>query len=622
MKPVRNIAVIAHVDHGKTTLVDALLKQTHVFRENQEEMHLEQILDRFDLEKERGITIMAKTCSVTFKDTLINIIDTPGHADFSGEVERTLGMADGALLIVDAQEGPMPQTRFVLRKALELNLKIIVIINKIDKKFARSQTTLNRLSDLFLDLATTESQLDFPVLYAIGRKGRVFTHPPQNADQPGSVVPLLDLILTHIPPPAGDPDHPFQMLISALDSDPHLGRIVIGRIKQGTVTTGQKVTLLPGNRRFPVEQVMVSEGLDRISVTQATAGDLVALTGIKTATIGQTLGQNAEVAPLPAPAIAAPTIHITLGPNTSPFAATEGLYSTGRQLQERLDRERENNVGLHIQELENGQFKLSGRGELHLSILLETMRREGYEMEVGKPEVITQIINGIEKEPIEEVNIIVPQAYIGVINQEFGRRQSQLIKMAAVSDQEVECIFTAPTRTLIGLRSLLLTLTKGTVAMSSQIIGFNPLGTALPQMRKGALLSATTGKASEYGLRNLKGRGFAFISPGYHVYQGMIIGQNAKDDDIEMNVTKEKNLTNHRSKSHQGITQLAPDIDLSLEQALDFLEKDELLEITPQSLRLRKKHLTDLERRRQQNRPPSHPATRETTNPKYSSPGI
>lgn len=599
MKHIRNIAVIAHVDHGKTTLVDAFLKQSHVFRDNQDEMQQELLMDSNELERERGITIMAKNCAISYQDYKINIIDTPGHADFSGEVERTLGMAEGALLIVDAQEGPMPQTRFVLKKALELNLKIIVVINKIDKKFARVDYTLHRLSDLFLDLATHEDQLEFPTLYSIGRQGKVFDTIPNDLTQPGTVMPLLDRIVSYIPEPAGDPEKPFQMLVSALDYDNHLGRILIGKIAQGKVSVGARVVNVSENKESRLDKLMVYRGMERVLTDQAEAGDIIAITGLADVKISQTVGENNQIPILPAPNVAEPTIHMVLGPNTSPFAAKEGQFTTSRQIEERLTRELENNVGLKVEKLDNGKFKLSGRGELHLAVLLETMRREGYEMEVGKPEVITKRIDGIETEPIEEVDVIVPKEFTGMINQEFGVRQAMLKHMEPVNDAEVEFIFTMPTRALLGLRSILLTQTKGTVVMSSQIVDFQPMGAHLEKLRKGALISATSGKAVEYGLRNVKGRGVSFITIGTQVYEGMIIGQNAKGEDIEINVCKEKNLTNHRSKSHQGITQLAPDIDMSLEQAIDFLEPDELLEITPLSLRLRKKLLTDIDRRRE-----------------------
>ena len=598
MNNTRNIAVIAHVDHGKTTLIDALLKQTHVFRDNQKEMSREQILDSNDLERERGITIMAKNCAILYKGTKINIIDTPGHADFSGEVERTLGMAEGALLIVDAQEGPMPQTRFVLKKAFELNLKIIVLINKIDKKYARVPITITRLSDLFLDLATTEDQIDFPTLYSVAKCGSVFTHLPKNASQTNTVQPLLETILSHIPAPKMEINKPFKMLVSSLDYDNHLGKIAIGKIYQGQLSLNQQLYIIPNGQSFPVENIFTYNGLDRQPVSTAMAGDIVAIAGSSTVAIGCTIAGNKQEISLPAPIVEPPTLQITIAANTSPFSGHEGLFSTSRQLEERLTRELENNIGLKLEKLDKGRFKVSGRGELHLSILLETMRRQGYEMEIGKPEVIVKRIDNILHEPMEEVNIIVPNQYIGIINQEFGKRQSQLVKMEPISDQETEFIFDLPTRALIGLRSLLLTLTKGTIVLSSQIINYQPLKAKLPKLRKGVIIAAVAGKVTEYGLKNLKGRGISLVKPGDEVYQGMIVGQNAKDDDIEVNVAKEKHLTNHRSKSHDGIAKLASDIEMSLEQSIDFLEKDELLEITPKSLRLRKRYLTGVDRRR------------------------
>lgn len=599
---IRNVAVIAHVDHGKTTLVDALLKQTNVFRANQEEMRQERILDRNDLERERGITILAKNCAITYNGVKINIIDTPGHADFSGEVERTLSMADGALLIIDAQEGPMPQTRYVLKMALALKLKVIVVINKIDKQYARVQESVKRIGDLFLDMATEDSQLDFPVLYGISRRGVVFTSLPDTIEASGSVQPLLDTILATVPAPSQMVDEPFKMVVSSLDYDPHLGRIGIGKIYQGVVRVGTKVTRTQQpSDVMTISSVMVARGLERVSVDVASAGDIVALSGLIGIAIGETIAEPGDTVPLTAPLVAEPTLHITLGANSSPFAGREGQFTTSRQLGERLKRELENNVSLRVEPLDNGMFKVSGRGELHLSILLETMRREGYEMEVGKPEVIIKEVDGIQTEPVEEVSVVVPSEYVGVVTQELGKRLATLVKMEPISELEVEFIYTLPTRAYLGLRNVLLTQTKGTALTSSQIIDYEPLGVLLPKMRRGALIAAVTGKAVEYGLRNLKGRGAAFVQPGDEVYEGMIVGVNAKDDDIEMNVCKEKNLTNHRSKSHKGITKMAPDVVLSLEQALDFLLDDELLEITPQSLRLRKKYLTVIERARARN---------------------
>ena len=569
------------------------MKQTHVFRENQEEMQQERILDRNELERERGITILAKICAIEYQDVRINIIDTPGHADFSGEVERTLSMADGALLIIDAQEGPMPQTRYVLKMALQLGLKVIVVINKIDKRHARIQESLKRVGDLFLEMATRDDQLDFPVLYAISRRGVVFQTPPANIDVEGSVKPLLDTIVATVPAPTSEVNLPFKMVVSALDYDPHIGRIAIGKVHQGSVVEGKKVvrTSKP-NEIMTITSVMVANGLDRVKAEKVDAGDIVALAGTGKLSIGETLAEPGDSEALVAPLVSEPTLHITLGPNTSTFAGREGQFSTSRQLGERLMRELENNVSLRVEILDGGKFKVSGRGELHLSILLETMRREGYEMEVGRPEVILKNINGVQSEPVEEVVIIVPSEYVGTITQELGARFGILQSMGPVGEEETEFVYRLPTRAYLGLRNLLLTLTKGTVIISSQIIGFEPVGQAISKSRKGAILAAESGTAVEYGLRNVKGRGISFIIPGTEVYEGMIIGINAKDEDIAINVCKEKNLTNHRSKSHKGITRMAPDVILSLEQALDFLGDDELLEITPVSLRLRKKYLS------------------------------
>ncbi len=595
---IRNVAVIAHVDHGKTTLIDALLKQTHVFRDNQQEMSQERILDSNDLERERGITIMAKNCAIQYQDTKINIIDTPGHADFSGEVERTLGMADGALLIIDAQEGPMPQTRFVLRQALKLGLKIIVVINKIDKPLARIPEVIKKTGDLFLELATTEDQLDFPVLYAIGRNGVVFTELPQNLEQSGDTTPLLEAIIKHLPAPTSNLSLPVKLVVSSLDYDSHLGKILIGKIYQGKLVIGQKLLLAGKNKSFTVEHLMVSSGLGRIPVESALAGDIVALSGTQNISIGDTVTDPSDPSPLPAISITEPTLHMTFGPNTSPLAGNEGEFGTSRQLEERLNRELETNLSLRVEKLPSGKFKISGRGELHLAVLLETLRREGYEMEVGKPEAVTKTIDGATQEPVEELTLIVQPEHVGAITQELGKRLAHLVKMDPLTSNETEFAYQLPTRNIIGLRSLLLTLTKGTVIFSSQIVGFQPVGKTLPKLRSGVLISATSGEALAYGLQGAQNRGTTFISPANKVYEGQIIGQNPRGEDIEINVCKGKKLTNMRSKSSDGIIQLAPPIELSLEQALDFLEPDELLEITPKSLRLRKKHLTEIERRR------------------------
>ncbi len=595
---IRNIAVIAHVDHGKTTLVDALLKQSHVFRENQEEMGQSQILDRNELERERGITILAKNCAIHYKGTKINIIDTPGHADFSGEVERTLGMADAALLIVDAQEGPMPQTRFVLKTALGLGLKIIVVVNKIDKSFARPADTVNKVESLFLELAQNDAQLEFPVIYAVGRNGTAWKELPSDPESKGDVLPLLDTIMEYVPV-AEHRDGPFKMVVTSIDYDTHIGRIVIGKIHQGKVEKGMKLIVTKNPSLISkVEKLFTYEGLGSIEVEGAESGEIVSFAGIQDVTIGDTVSDPSDTESLAAAAISEPTLHMTLGPNTSPFSGREGKFYTSRQIEERLNKELESNLSLRVEKLGNGKFTLSGRGELHLSILLETMRREGYEMEVGKPEVIIKVIDGVKQEPQEEVSIIVPNEFTGAITEEFGKRYAKMVHMGPLTDTETEFIYHAPTRVLLGLRSYLLTQTKGTVIYNSVIIGYEPMGKPLPKLRRGALMADSSGEALAYGLQNVQGRGITFIDPGTPVYEGMIIGMNAKEEDIAMNVCKGKKLTNMRSKSSDGVIQLTPATKYSLEQSLDFLENDELLEITPLNLRLRKKYLTDIDRKR------------------------
>ena len=436
MLNIRNIAVIAHVDHGKTTLIDAFIKQSHIFRDNEEEMSGTCLLDSNELERERGITILAKNISVNYKGTKINIIDTPGHADFSGEVERTLGMADGALLIVDAQEGPMPQTRFVLKKAFELNLKVIVVINKIDKPNANISSTEHKIGNLFLELATRDDQLEYPVLYAVGKTGKVFKTIPENFAQDGNVIPLLDEVISYIPAPSNNEQGSFKMLCSSLDYNSHLGRIVIGKIYQGTVKPSQKVLLLgETNKSVMIDKVYVSIGLSRAMVSEAKAGDIVALTGLSDANIGQTISTSGDMESLPSAKISEPTLHVTVGPNTSPLSGREGKYTTARQIEERLARELETNLSLKLEKLESGKYKVSGRGELHLAVLLETLRREDYEVEVGKPEVIYKTINGSQCEPTEEVNIVAPKEYLGTISQEIGKRLGHLIHMDPMNEK-------------------------------------------------------------------------------------------------------------------------------------------------------------------------------------------
>lgn len=598
MTKIINIAVIAHVDHGKTTLVDALLKQSHVFRENEVEMQATQIMDKNELERERGITILAKNCSIHYKDTKINIIDTPGHADFSGEVERTLGMASGALLIVDAQEGPMPQTRFVLRKALELGLKIIVVVNKIDKKFANPAATIQKVESLFLELAHDESHLEFPVVYAVGRRGVAFNDLPTSSEAEGTILPLLDKIIDSVPT-ALEKEGPFKMAVTSMIPDNHLGKIAVGRIEQGRVKKGDRITNLdaPG-RNYSAEKIYIYEGLKEREVEEALSGEIIALAGVTDFKIGDTISDPTDATKLARIQISEPTLFITVGPNTSPFAGREGKFVTGNQIEERLVRELNNNLSMKMEKLPDGKFSVSGRGELHLSILLETMRREGYEMEVGKPEVITLQKDGKTVEPVEEVSVVVPNNFVGVINEEFGKRYASLVRMLPINDEETEFIYHMPTRALIGLRGLLLTATKGTVVLSSAVVGYEAVGKALPKLRRGALIANEGGQALAYGLENAQGRGITFVEPGTMVYEGMIIGQNAKDEDIAINICKGKKLTNMRSKASDGVIQLTPATKFSLEQAMNFLEKDELLEITPLNLRLRKKYLTELERKR------------------------
>ena len=602
MKKIRNVAVIAHVDHGKTTLIDALLKQTHTFRDNQKEMNVSRILDSNDQERERGITIRAKNCAIDFADTKINIIDTPGHADFSSEVERTLGMADGALLIIDAQEGPMPQTRFVLRQALKLGLKIIVVINKIDKQYARVPWVIDKTENLFLDLAQDESQLDFPILYAIARDGKVFENIPPDFKVAADVTPLLQKIIDFIPAPADRDDQPFKMLVSSFEHDNHLGRILIGRIAQGKVSLNQKVTLISkANSLYTVEKLFVADGLGRKEMNEVFSGDIVALSGVKDAKIGDTIAQVGQTEGLPAAEISQPTLHITIQPNKSPFSGQEGEFSTANQLEERLNREIETNLSLQVKKIGNGKFEVAGKGELHLTVFLEDLRRDGYELEVEKPEVIVKEVDGVKMEPVEELDIIIPNDYTGIINQELGKRYAVLVNAAPISEKETEFVYRLPTRALIGLKSLLVTQTKGTIIFSSQVVDYQPLGKPIRKLRPGALVAAQSGKAVSYGLNIAQGRGSTFIGPGTQVYQGMIIGKNTKENDIEVNVCRGKKLTNMRSKSSDEPIQLVPPIPVTLEMGLGFIDHDELMEITPKSVRLRKKAVSREEKRQLRN---------------------
>jgi GTP-binding protein len=597
---IRNIAIIAHVDHGKTTLVDGLLKQSQTFRDNQAEMSQTLIMDSGDQERERGITITAKITAVQHGDYRINIIDTPGHADFSGEVERTLNMADGCLLIVDAQEGPMPQTKFVLEKALEGGLKPIVIINKIDKDAARIAEVEDELADLFLELAIHEDQLHYPVYYAVGRAGKAWATVPASPNDDGDLAILFDAVAEHVPAPKVEIDKPFQMLVTALAHDTFKGKYAIGRITRGNVKAGDQVTLCKKDGTFTkarVENVFMSHGLNRFEVPGGVAGDIVQLTGIADAQIGETIADALESEALPTIEVEAPTLRIYLGPNTSPFKGQEGEFSTSRQIAERLHKEIETNVGLRVEENGIG-FTVAGRGELHLGVLIETMRREGYEFEVGRPQVVTKEEDGKTLEPIEEVIIEVPAEHVGTVQMELGMRRAVLKEQFASPKGVTKLVYKMPTRALLGMRNILLTNTKGTIVMNSLTVGYEPQGPGLQQLRNGVLISFEAGVTTPYSLQNAEARGTTFVGPAEKVYAGQIIGLNTRQEDMEINVCKAKHLTNMRSSSSDGVVQLTPPTIFSLEQCLDFIENDELLEVTPKNLRLRKRELDPVKRKR------------------------
>ncbi|MEX0594529.1 MAG: translational GTPase TypA [Patescibacteria group bacterium] len=593
---IRNIAVIAHVDHGKTTLVDGLLKQSHTFRDNEAEMNQTLIMDSNDQERERGITILAKNTAVTYKGVKINIIDTPGHADFGGEVERTLNMTDGALLIIDAKEGPMPQTKFVLKKALELGLKPIVVINKIDKSDSQIEKVLRDTSDLFLDLATNESQLDFPVYYAIGRDGKSWENLPTNEQISANtdLTPIFEAILEHIPAPQSQIDQPFQMLVTALDWDSFQGKYAIGKVTRGIAKPGLSVSIgTPEGFRetAKIDRVYSTHGLTRSQVTQAPAGDIVALTGIKNCRIGDTIADSTNAEALPTLQIAEPTLKMSVSANTSPFVGQEGTQLTSQKIYERIIKELEINVSLKMTPGENNEYILWGRGELHLSVFIESLRREGFELQVGKPQVVTKEIDGQTQEPIEELTIDVKSEYSSTITGEVGKRRGMLLKQTENEDSTTRLIFEIPTRGLLGLRNHLLTISRGTAVMGSMFLRFAPVSSAIAKMRNGVLVASEGGKAVTYGLNNAQQRGVTFVVPQTAVYEGMIIGLHSRDNDLEVNVTKEKKQTNVRSSGNDDAITLTPATILSLEQSIDFLEDDELLEATPKSLRLRKKIL-------------------------------
>jgi GTP-binding protein len=599
-KKIRNIAIIAHVDHGKTTLVDGLLKQSETFRDNQAEMGQELIMDSGDQERERGITITAKVTAVKYGEYRINIIDTPGHADFSGEVERTLNMADGCILIVDAQEGPMPQTKFVLSKALANELKPIVIINKIDKDGSRIKEVEDELADLFLELAVHEDQLHYPVYYAIGREGKAWEAIPENPEISADLKPVFEAIIQHIPAPVVELEKPFQMLITALAWDSFKGKYAIGRITRGRVTANDWVALCQKDGKIlkaKVDNVYMSHGVSKFEVGRGVAGDIVQLTGVADAQIGETVADVNQPEALPVLEVEAPTLKIYLGPNTSPFKGQEGEFNTSRQIGERLQKELETNVGLRVVEQGIG-FLVSGRGELHLSVLIETMRREGYEFEVGRPQVVTKEQDGQTVEPVEELIIEVPAEHVGSVQQELGVRRATLKEQFANSKGVTKLIYELPTRVLLGLRNVLMTSTKGTVIMNSLMIGYEPLGAPLQQLRNGVLIAYESGTTTPYALQTVEERGTCFVRASEKVYAGQIIGLNKRSDDMEINACKAKHLTNMRSSSSDGVVQLTPPTIFSLEQCIDFIENDEILEVTPKALRLRKKELDPNKRKR------------------------
>ena len=597
---IRNIAIIAHVDHGKTTLVDGLLKQSNTFSSHQAEMNQDLIMDSGDQEHERGITITAKQTSIYHDDYKINIIDTPGHADFSGEVERTLNMADGVLLVVDAQEGPMPQTKFVLSKALELGLKPVVVVNKIDKPSRRIDEVIDEVSDLFLELAIDDSQLHYPVYYAIARDGKAWKEMPESATEHADLNPIFEAIVNDIPAPTVEADKPFQLLVTSLQYDSFLGKYAIGRITRGSIKRAQQVILIKRDgthTNAKIDKIFGYRGLNREEVDEASAGDIVALTGISDAHIGETIADKENPEALPVIDIEAPTLSMYLGPNTSPMKGKEAEYGTSRQIGDRLKKELETNVSLRVKE-EGIGFVVSGRGELHLSVLIETLRREGYEFEVGRPQVVTIEEDGVVKEPVEELLVEVGPEFLGAVSQELGTRRAALVKQEQTSSGTSRSTYVLPTRAMIGLRNLLLTATKGTVIMNSLPHGYQPLGAKLQQTRNGALVATEAGTTTAYALDLAAARGELYVGPGTTVYQGMVVGVYNRQGDLDINVCRGKQLTNMRSSSSDGTVQLTPFTDLSLEQSIDFIEDDELLEVTPKSIRIRKRFLEPNQRKR------------------------
>ena len=582
---LRNIAIIAHVDHGKTTLVDAMLQQSHVFRSN--EQVAERVMDSGDLERERGITILSKNTAIMFGDTKINIVDTPGHADFGGEVERVLNMVDGVLLLVDAFEGPMPQTKYVLRKAMEQKLKPIVVINKIDRPDQRVEDVYDEVLELFMELDADDDQLDFPVIYATARDGIAKYEMEDDND---NLMPLMETIVKEIPAPKCDSEGPLQMMVTTLEADEYVGKVAVGRIIRGKIKPGQNVVLINGDQetRAKVGKVYTYQGLSRVEADEADAGEIVCVTGLTGVSIGYTVADAENPEALPTINIYEPTLSMTFGVNTSPFAGREGQFVTSRHVRDRLYKEVETNVALRVEETDSADmYKVSGRGELHLSILIETMRREGYELQVGKPEVVYKTINGQKCEPLESLTIEVPQEFMGTVMESLGTRKAELINMTEVSGY-MRMEFGIPARGLIGFRSELLTNTKGNGIMNHVFKGYVPYKGDIPGRVRGSLVAFEQGETTGYGIFSLQDRGVMFIGPGEPVYEGMIVGENTREMDMDINPCKAKHVSNMRTSSSDEAIRLVPPRILSLEQALEYINEDEMVEVTPQNIRLRK----------------------------------
>jgi GTP-binding protein len=587
---IRNVAIVAHVDHGKTTLVDAMLKYSHVFRDNQDVGEF--IMDSNPQERERGITILSKNTAIAHGDITVNIIDTPGHADFRGEVERVVNMADGCLLIVDAVEGPMPQTRYVLKTALGQGLRPIVVINKIDRPMTRIPQVINEVQDLFLELATDANQLDFPILFASAKTGYAMAHVD---DEPRDLEPLFTAIVNHIPAPVADPDGPLQMLTAALDFDNHLGQIAIGRVFRGVLRRNAQVALVAhdgSTAQFKADHVFVFRDLARREVDEVAAGDIAAVSGIRDMVIGDTIADPATPEALSRIAIEDPTVQMTFAVNTSPFSGKEGKYATSRMLGDRLHRELQTNVSLRVERTDSAdEFLVSGRGELHLSVLIETMRREGLEFQVSKPEAIKKRIDGVLQEPYEKLTVDTREEFIGPVTEELASRLGLMADMANDGQGNVRLQYDLPTRGLIGFRSFFLRATRGNGVMSSEFTGNHPIKGQVKSTRPGAIVASETGTAITYGIRNAQERGETFVEPQTTVYQGMIVGMHARDRDLDLNICKERKVSNMRSATSEIVLRLEPAIKFSLEEALDFVATDELVEVTPKNIRLRKRVL-------------------------------